>query len=113
MIKIYHNNKCSKSRCALDLLNQKKISFDIVEYIKHPLQKKELEELVALLNMKPLDLIRQKEVIFIENYKGKTLPDEQWIEVLLQHPQLMERPIISDGKKAIIARPPEKINDFL
>lgn len=112
-ITIYHNTRCSKSRCALELLNEKGLEVEIREYLKEVPTKKELKELLAKLDLKPIDIVRQKEELFIKKFKGKKFTDAEWIQILIENPVLIERPIVVDGYKAIIARPPELIEDFL
>lgn len=113
MITIYHNPRCTKSReglCEIENLNQ---PFEIRKYLDEPFTKSELEDVIKKLNIKPIELIRTKESIWIENYKGKDLSDTQIIEAMLQNPKLIERPIVVNGNKAVIARPKEKINEIL
>ena len=113
MITIYHNPRCTKSReglCEIENLNK---SFTIRKYLDEPFTKNELKEVIKKLNIKPLELVRTKESIWIENYKGKDLTDNQIINALLENPKLIERPIIVNGNKAVIARPKEKINEIL
>ena len=113
MITIYHNNRCTKSRCALAELEKSGKAFEVVYYLKTPPNKSELEEIIRKLGIKPLELIRKGEKIFAENYKGKTWTDEEWIDAMVAHPILIERPIIISGDQAIIARPTEKIKEIL
>ena len=110
---IYHNNRCSKSREALALLEESNCEFEIRDYIKNPPSKKEIKELLALLKCKPQDIIRKKEPVYVDNYEGKKLTDAQWIEVLAKNPILIERPIVINGNKAIIGRPPQLILDII
>ncbi len=113
MITIYHNPRCTKSReglCEIENLNQ---PFEIRKYLDEPFTEKELKEVIKKLNIKPIELVRTKESIWIENYKGKDLSDTQIIEAMLQNPKLIERPIIVKANKAVIARPKEKINEIL
>ena len=113
MITIYHNPRCTKSReglCEIENLNQ---PFEIRKYLDEPFTEKELKEVIKKLNIKPIELVRTKESIWIENYKGKDLTDNQIINALLENPKLIERPIIVNGNKAVIARPKEKINEIL
>lgn len=113
MITIYHNPRCTKSReglCEIKNLNQ---PFEIRKYLDKPFTKSELENVIKKLNIKPIELVRTKESIWIENYKGKDLSDTQIIEAMLENPKLIERPIVVNGDKAVIARPKEKINEFL
>lgn len=113
MIKIYHNPRCSKSReglCTLQDLNQ---DFEIINYIKNPLTFDELKRLIALLKIKPIELVRTKESIWKEQFKDKNLTDEEIIEAMVTHPKLIERPIVVNGNKAVIARPIEKIDEII
>ena len=113
MITIYHNNCCTKSRCALDELEKSGKDFEVVYYLETPPNKSELEEIIRKLGIKPLELIRKGEKVFTENYKGKILTDEEWMDAMVAHPILIERPIIISGDKAVIARPTEKIKEIL
>jgi len=113
MITIYHNNRCTKSRCALQELEKSGKEFEVVYYLDTPPNVAELTEIVAKLGIKPLALIRKGEQVFIENYKGKTLTDTEWIEAMVKHPILIERPIVVSGDQAVIARPTEKIQEIL
>lgn len=113
MIKIYHNNRCSKSRSALVELQKSGKDFEVVYYLETPPDKAELKETITKLGIKPLELIRKGEKIFTENYKGKNLSDEEWMDAMVEHPILIERPIIIAENKAVIARPTEKIQEIL
>lgn len=108
---ILHNPRCSKSRQALQLLQSHGIELPVIEYLQKPLSKAELRELCALLGIKPLDLIRQKEDLFgelgLSHDNGYT--DAQWLDVLASHPKLMERPIVIYRGRAVVARPPENL----
>lgn len=110
---IYHNARCSKSREALDILNKNKCEVEIREYLKQPPTKKELKELLAKLGCKPIDIVRKKEEIYIKKFANKKFTDAEWIQILTEHPVLIERPIVIDGYKAVVARPPELIIDLI
>ncbi len=113
MIIIYHNPRCTKSReglCEIESLNQ---PFEIRKYLEEPFTESELQEVIQKLQIKPIELVRTKETIWVENYKGKDLNDKDIINAMLENPKLIERPIIINGNKAIIARPKEKINEIL
>lgn len=103
-VTIYHNPRCGKSRNALKVLEDAGVEFSIVDYLKNPPDKATLKEVIKKLGIKPSDLVRQKESVFIENYKGKSLSDDEWIDALIQHPILIERPIVIVGSKAWIVR---------
>ena len=113
MIKIYHNNRCSKSRCGLDLLKDSKKEFKIVKYLETPPTEDELKTLIELLKIKPIELVRKNEAIWKDNYKNKTLSDGELITAMCENPKLIERPIVINGNQAVIGRPTEKILDII
>lgn len=112
MITVYHNPRCSKSRLALKYLEDKNQSYEVVEYLKNPLTKQQLSDLLSLLSIQPIELVRKNEKIWKEEYKGKELNDEQLIEAMIENPKLIERPIVVANNKATIARPTEKIDEL-
>jgi|SRR6478735_8717736 len=112
-MKIYHNAQCNKSNATLELIQQSGITPEVVEYLRDTPTKDELKYLLIMLNLKPLQLIRTQELLFQQNFINLTLSDEEWIDIMLQHPVLIERPIVVKDGKAIIARPVEKVLDFL
>lgn len=109
VFKIYHNPRCSKSRAALSLLQEHGIEPQIVEYLKNPPSASELETILSLLEMKPEQLVRKSEETFRNVYAGKKLTDAQWIKAMIEHPVLIERPIVVSGKRAVVGRPPENV----
>lgn len=111
-ITIIHNNRCSKSREALQYLNEKDIDLEIREYLKEELTATELKSIIKKLGISAEELLRKKEAAFKEHYKGKTLSEEEWIDAMIQHPRLIERPIIIKGDQAVIARPLENIDQL-
>ncbi len=113
MIKIYHNNRCSKSRCGLDILEKSGKDFEVVKYLDDVPSTKELKDIIKLLNIKPIDLVRKNEAIWKENFKNKDLSDSDIIAAMVKYPKLIERPIIINGTKAIIGRPPELILEII
>ena len=100
---------CSKSRNSYNLLKEKGIEFETIEYLENPITKEELIILLFKLNMRAEELIRKGEAEFIDNYKGKKLTEPQWIDAMVKFPILIERPIIVKGNKAVIGRPIEKV----
>ncbi|MEM6717714.1 MAG: arsenate reductase (glutaredoxin) [Bacteroidota bacterium] len=113
MLKIYHNPRCRKSREGLAILENSGKDFEIVKYLDDPLSVDELTEIINLLGIAPLDLVRKNEKIWKENFKGKDLTDSEIIQAMVDHPKLIERPIVIHDGKAVIGRPPEDINKIL
>jgi arsenate reductase len=107
MLTIYHNPRCSKSRQGLKLIQQNSTKeLIIIEYLKQPLTQVEITQLLSLLSCKPIDMMRIKEFEFKEQCLTNA-SDEQLINAMVTTPKLIERPIVSDGNRAIIGRPPE------
>ena len=113
MIQMLHNPRCTKSRQALAILTESGENPEIIEYLKNPLTIEELQDIITKLKIKPEELVRKKEPLFIENYKGKTFTDKQWIKILSDNPVLIERPILIKGNKAVIGREESKIRELL
>ena len=95
------------------MIEDKSVKPEKVEYLKTPPSKEELKEIIAMLGIAPLKLIRKGEAEFKENFKGKELSDEEWIDAMVQFPKLIERPIVINDGKAAIGRPPENVLDIL
>ena len=113
MITIYHNSRCSKSRNALRILEEKGVKYTIVNYLATPFTPTDLEALIAKLGIKPIELIRKGEAVYKEKYSHKNVSDAEWIQAMVEHPILIERPIVVNGNKAVVARPPEKVLTIL
>jgi len=109
---ILHNPRCSKSRLALQALEGKDVELEVIEYLKQPITVEELTEIVVLLGIKPVELLRKNEAIYKEQFKGKELTDQEWIQAMIDFPKLMERPIVIKDGKAVVARPTEKIEEL-
>ena len=110
--KIYHNPKCSKSREALKLLNDKGVSFEVIEYLKTPLSEKEIQNLLKCLQGAAANLVRTKEVAYQENPFDLNSSAEISRQLALK-PHLMERPVVVSKNKAVIGRPLENIMKLL
>jgi len=108
-MKIYHNPRCSKSRETLKIIQSKGMEVEIVEYLKNVPTRAELQNILAKLNIKPSQLLRKGEAVYKEKFKGKNFEEEEWVQIMLEHPKLIERPIVVRGNKAIIGRPPENV----
>ena len=113
MLQIFHNNRCGKSRNCLSMLESSGKEFEIISYLTTPPTAAELQGVIEKLDIKPIDLVRQKEKTWIDNFKGKNYTDEELIKIMITNPILIERPILISEEKAIIARDEEKIINFL
>ena len=113
-ITIFHNNRCSNSRGALQILRDKGIEPNIVDYIATPLTAPELSELIAHLGVPVRDVLRSKEAIYKElGLDNPAVSDAQLIMAVAQHPVLLNRPILVTPKGAKLCRPPELVLDLL
>lgn len=112
-LKIYHNNNCSKSCTALASIKQSGEPFELIEYLKEVPSIVDLKDIVEKLKCKPQDLIRKTEKIYIEQFKGKELNDEEWIIAMHENPILIQRPILIKGNHAVVARTSETLDELL
>ena len=108
MIQIYHNSRCTKSRECLAFIEETGQEYEVIKYLENIPSFDELKTIIKKLDIKPIELVRQKEKIWIEKFKNKTMSDDEVIETMILNPILIERPIVINGDKAIIARPIEK-----
>jgi arsenate reductase len=111
---MYHNAVCSKSRGALDILRDRGVELDVIDYLDEPLSRDDFERILDLLPDAPAELVRKdkrfKELGLDEaDYQTR----EQVIDLLLEHPVLMQRPVVVLGDRALIARPSEKVLELL
>ncbi len=113
MLTIYHNPRCSKSRQTLQLIEQANAEVTVVEYLKNPLTKTEIKQILSLLKAKPIDIIRTKE----SEFKAQNLQnadDDTLIEAIVNTPKLLERPIVvKNNNQGCIGRPPENVLTLL
>ena len=112
-MKIYHNSRCRKSRETLKLINESENQVEIINYLENKLSIDELKEIISKLNIPAESLVRKGESIFKKNFKDKKLLDNEWIQIMVENPKLIERPIVVKGNKAVIGRPPENVIDLL
>lgn len=114
MIKIYHNPRCSKSRQTLALIEESGNKPQVIEYLKTPPSAEELDSILKMLNREPQELMRKGESIYRElNLAEQQLTHEESIAVMIEHPKLIERPIVVKGQQAVLGRPPENVNELL
>lgn len=113
-MKIYHNPRCGKSRQTLALIEAAGIEPEVIEYLKTPPTAEELDAILKKLKMEPQDLMRKGEAIYKElKLANQELTRDEAIAVMLENPKLIERPIVVQGRKAILGRPPENVNELL
>jgi arsenate reductase len=112
-LRIYHNPRCSKSRAALELLEERGFKPEVIEYLKTPPGKEELRAVLKTLGLRPQDIVRRGEDVFKAEYAGRELDDEAWLDALVAHPILIERPIVVRGKRAVVGRSTEKVLELL
>ncbi|TDS55325.1 arsenate reductase (glutaredoxin) [Myroides indicus] len=113
MITIYHNPRCSKSREGLCFLEQHGIEHKIIKYLDDNISEIELKSILKKLNYQPIQLVRTKEALWKDNFADKDLNYDEIIKIMTENPRLIERPIIINGDKAIVARPIEKIKEII
>jgi arsenate reductase len=112
---LFHNPNCSKSRGALDIISQKELDVEVIEYLKDPPSEQELEQICNKLKIKPLQLIRTADQLFSELglAADDQRPDSEWFAIMHNNPSLIERPILVYNGQAAIGRPPEKILEII
>jgi arsenate reductase (glutaredoxin) len=112
-MKIYHNPRCKKSRAGLAYLEEKGMKFEIIDYIKNPLSELQIDELIQKTGLGAEQLIRKQEDFFKKELKGRTLSHKEWVKAIASEPKLLQRPVVVNGQKAVLANPPENINSIL
>ncbi len=111
---IYHNPKCSKSRQALEIIKSKNIEPTVILYLENQISKKEVYKLLSKLKLEVRDILRNGEDEYKKNnLKNENLNNDRLIEFLIKYPELLQRPIVVKGDKAVIGRPPEEILKIL
>jgi arsenate reductase (glutaredoxin) len=112
-IQIWHNPKCSKSRAAMDLLENKNINANVVKYLEQTPSKEQIKDVLKKLNIKAKELLRSDENIYKELNLKQIDDEDKLIDFMVEHPILIERPIIIKGDIAVIARPIENLEELL
>lgn len=113
-VTLYHNPRCSKSRQTLELLEQNGVTPQIVKYLETPPDAATLRMLLDMLGLEPRQLMRQKEAEYTElGLANPELSTDELIQAMIDHPRLIERPIVVKAGKAAIGRPPEQVLDIL
>ena len=113
-VTIYHNPRCSKSRATMEFLEEKGIEAEVIKYMDSPPDADDLKALLGMLGMTPREIMRKHEAVFKEaGLDDPTFSDDELIEAMTQCPSLIERPIVVNNGKAVLARPPETVLDIL
>tara|TARA_B100000941_G_C28356662_1_gene474766 strand:+ start:445 stop:798 length:354 start_codon:yes stop_codon:yes gene_type:complete len=110
---LYHNPRCRKSREALRFLEKKKINFEIVKYLNQKFDENSLQKVLKIIRKKPSEILRKNEIIWKTNYLNKDLDDNEIVKLMVKYPNLIQRPIVTSTKKGVLARPLEKLIDFV
>ncbi|MBW8361292.1 MAG: arsenate reductase (glutaredoxin) [Kaistella sp.] len=113
MIKVLHNNTCSKSRAILEHLDENNIHFEIIDIIENPLSEIELKTLLKKLNLKVEGIIRTGDHLYKEKFAGQERSEDEWIKILVENPSLIQRPILIKGSVAMVGRPVENVKFFI
>ena len=115
MVTIYHNPRCQKSREALKMLEEKGVEHEVRLYMsdEQSMSMNEFEQVLEALDKDAIELVRTKEALWKEDFKDLELDEDEIILAMIEHPRLMERPIIMNGNKAVVARPAEKVEEVL
>ena len=112
-ITIYHNPRWSKSRESVKILEKEKVSFRIIEYLKNKISRTEIDNILNILDISIEDLLRKNELEFKSISDDDKKNKNKLIELILNHPKVMQRPVIINDKKGVIGRPPENIYKIL
>ena len=109
LITIYHNPNCSKSRATLEIIKEASLTVSIVDYLTTPPDKATLKKILVALGLTAIDIIRQGEQAWTESRLTEDSSEEALIQLLVDKPILLQRPIVTRGDKAIIGRPPKNV----
>jgi len=113
VLKIYHNPRCPISRAGLQYLEEKGYDIEIIKYISEGISETELREIISKTGKEVQFFVRTQEKEYIDNYEGKELSDDEWFKILVENPKLIRRPIVVNGNKAVLANPPENVEEIV
>jgi arsenate reductase (glutaredoxin) len=112
-MKMLHHPYCTKSCAALDFVKINQLELEVVDLTQNKPTREFLLELLKKLGVPASEIVRTSESVFVKKYEGKTLSDDEWIDAIVAHPILLQRPIFIEGDKAVIGRPVEKVFDLV
>ncbi len=110
---VLHNSRCMKSRNALKVLEEQNIPYSVVRYLEGKLDIEDLKDLLSKLRLNPCDIVRKTDALYKEYYEGKEFSNAEWLEILTNHPKLIERPILFNDMDAVLGRPIENVITFI
>lgn len=113
MLIVYHHSRCKKSRACIRYLTEKNVEFQVVDYLKNSFNSDSLDKILNKLNLKPHELIRTHEPVFKKNFRNKVFSEHEWIQIMIENPTLIKRPIIEAKYKAIIGDTEGNINEMI
>lgn len=113
LVKVLHNGNCSKSNAVLEYLDENGVPFEIINIVEDPLSELEIKTVLKKLNQSVFHIIRKTDKLYLENYAGKNLSEDEWIKILAENPSLIQRPIIIKGSVAMLGRPIENVKYFI
>lgn len=113
MYTVLHNSRCGKSRDAIKVMEEAAVEYEVREYLKDELSFDELKDVIAQLNVSPMEIVRTNEVIWKEKFKGKDYSDDELITIMVENPKLIPRPIVLQNGEGVIGRPVENIAEFI
>ena len=112
-MKIYHNPRCAKSRAGLQFLEENGYKTEVVNYMKDGITEDEVRSILQLTGMGAFELVRTQEELYKTEYKDKEIGEDEWVSILSANPKLLKRPVVVNGKKAILAQPANLIDEIL
>lgn len=113
MLKIYHNPRCRKSREGLEYLKVRSKEYKVVNYLTDGLKVEDIKEILLKSNLKPMQLVRSQEDYYKTYLKDKNFTEDEWVQIIVENPKILQRPIVVGNHKAVLANPPENIDKLI
>lgn len=113
LVKVLHNGNCSKSNAVLEYLDENGVPFEIINILEDPLSVLEIKTVLKKLNQSVFHIIRKTEKLYLEKFAGKNYSEDEWLKILSENPNLIQRPILIKGSVAMLGRPIENVKFFI